>query len=51
MSFWNLAERSRARYRRYFLVDNSVFYGELFRVCGWLGFFCVFDRIYFVFWV
>ncbi|XP_070349890.1 1-phosphatidylinositol 4,5-bisphosphate phosphodiesterase eta-1 isoform X9 [Equus asinus] len=28
MSSWNLAERSRARYRRHFLVDNSAFHVE-----------------------
>lgn len=51
MSSWNLAERSRARYRRHFLVDNSAFHGELPRVCGWLGLLCVSDRTYSALWV
>ncbi|KAF7463742.1 Hypothetical predicted protein [Marmota monax] len=29
MSYWNSEQRSCVRYRRHFLVDNSVFHGEL----------------------
>lgn len=29
MSYWNLEKRNCVQYRRHFLVDNSVFHGEL----------------------
>lgn len=29
MSYWNLEKRTCVQYRRHFLVDNSVFHGEL----------------------